>query len=194
MNDTDHRLPALVVSIYTLLAQASDKVISVAHLMQKRAEHGRNRIVTNFPPPLQKNLRRIQYDAALSVSETARLSIDIFSISIPNNFLDPLNGDVPSESSTKEDTIQIRKRLHNNVRMEQGVLFGVVNGDRELTYHLQFLSGGRSLFVVPAHDLFCCLHPAHEGTVVWSFEYTAVVEVDLALSAFVWGAAVFAER
>lgn len=94
-----------------------------------------------------------------------------------------MHDDVTPESSAEEDTIKVRESLDGKVRTEEGIPVGVLNGGGQSTDYVQLFLSGYSLFVVPAHDLFGCLHGAHKGAFVFLFETVVAMEVNLALLA-----------
>ena len=186
MNDTHFRCEMNIVSTVVITQVfASHARISVTHLMQHRAEHQYHRVFTSVAP--QKKGFRVQLDSGLPTLVTTTLSINSLYHCLP------FYGDITSEPSAEEDSVQVRNSLDQEVGSEAHVLFGIVDGDLKPTDYIQLLRGGNSLFVVPAHDLLRCLRGSHKGAFVEFVEHATVVEVDLALLARVAGSAFLAE-
>ena len=174
------------------LFRAPHESVGVAHLVQQCAEHGRDGILTDLGPFLQQDGLGAQPDVA--ASRLVKLRLSVRSTRSVGKVTDPTHGDVTSQSSSEEDAIQVREGLDHEVGTEVEVLFGVMDGDGQVTDYRQFVSGRRPLFVVPAHDLFGCLHGTHKGAFVWFCEDAFLVEINLALLARVGRSPLFAER
>ena len=167
-------------------------LISVAHLMQQRADHtlkGSRRLVR---PPFLEYHARVQIDPTLSflgpvtIANTPCSEGDL-DVGAPSDY------DIFAESAGEEDNIEVGEGFYGDVRTEDESVLRAGGGGQEVLDGGFFVRGGGALGVVMPHDFLGGLVVRFEGAFVGGWEFFLSVEIDVGLAAGVGCTRVFVE-